>query len=142
MCDDQDNNCDGVVDDGFAWQGTRVGTHCYPGVGACLATGTVVCENPSEAACSAMAGAPDETCHTAAAPNGSWDRNCNNNVDRQYPLSSCESFTASTCPQYGRAPPAGESGDCGEMLVQKSCSITASDCASTGASTMVTEACK
>ena len=142
MCDGHDNNCDGVVDDGFTWQGMRVGAHCYPGVGACLATGTVVCENPSTATCSATAGSPDETFHTTAAPNGSWDWNCNNNVDRQYPLSSCESFTAATCPPQGWAPPAGESGDCGEMLVQSSCSTTPSGCASTGASTTVTEACK
>jgi hypothetical protein len=142
ICDGKDNDCNGVVDDGFSWQGMPVGSHCYPGVGACLATGTVVCANPSSATCSVMAGSPDDTFHSAAAPNGSWDWNCNNNVDRQYPLSSCDSFTAATCPQEGWTPVTGQAGDCGQMLVQTSCSTTASGCASTGAGQMVTERCK
>jgi|SRR5450631_1647067 len=142
VCDGQDNNCDGVIDDGFAWQGMPVGSRCYPGIGACLAMGTVACENESTATCSGTAGAPDDTFHPAAAPNGSWDWNCNNNVDRQYLLSSCESFTTATCPPYGWTPPAGQTGDCGEMLIQRACSTTGSGCASTGASQMVTESCK
>src|SRR6185503_19403070 len=78
VCDGQDNDCDGVPDNGFAYQGTPVGGPCYSnGFGACIAMGRVVCNSPSAAGCSGLATAPDETFHTSAAPNGSWDWNCN-----------------------------------------------------------------
>jgi hypothetical protein len=142
MCDGKDDNCDGIIDDGFTWQGTPVGSHCYPGTGACLVTGTVVCASLSTATCSASPGSPDETFHTTAAPNGSWDWNCNNSVDRQYPLASCESFTSATCPAQGYSPVTGQSGDCGQMLVQQACVASGAGCTSSGPTTSVTEACK
>jgi hypothetical protein len=142
MCDGKDNNCDGVIDDGFTWQGQAVGSKCYPGVGACLATGMVVCSSPSMASCSAMPGVPDDSFHASAAPNGSWDWNCNNSVDRQYPLAACESFSATACPSLGWAPVSGQSGDCGQMLLQTSCSVSGSSCVSSGAGQMVVETCK
>ncbi len=143
VCDGQDNDCDGVADNGFSYQGTPVGGPCYSsGYGACIATGRVVCTSSSAAGCSATSTTPDETFHTTAAPNGSWDWNCNNGVDRQYPLAACESFTAATCPSQGWQPAAGQSGDCGEQLLQQSCSAIATGCASTGPATTVTEGCK
>jgi hypothetical protein len=142
ICDGKDNDCDGVVDDGFTYQGTPVGQACYPGVGACIAQGKVICASPTSAGCSATPTSPDETFHAVAAPNGSWDWNCNNNVDRRYPLAACDSFSASSCPSLGWSPEPGQSGDCGEMLVQQSCTATASGCQSTGTSVAVTEECK
>jgi len=142
ICDGKDNDCDGVIDNGFTFQGARVGQACYPGVGACIVKGAVVCTSTSAAGCSTTPGAPDDTFHAVAASNGSWDWNCNNNVDRKYPLASCESFTASTCPAQGWSPQTGGSGDCGEQLLQQACSATASGCSSTGAGTLVTEECK
>ena len=142
ICDGKDNDCDGVVDNGFSWQGTAVGAKCYPGVGACGVMGTVVCTDPSTAACAATPGQPDDNFHTTAAPNGSWDWNCNNGVDRQYPLKSCESAPAGACPPLGWTPGPGGSSDCGEMLIQRACTSTGSGCASTGAEETVVEACK
>jgi hypothetical protein len=142
VCDGKDNDCDGKVDNGFTFQNAPVGGKCYPGVGGCLTMGMVVCTDPSTAGCSVMAGDPDESFHTNAAPNGSWDWNCNNNVDRKYKVGGCDSFTASTCPSvaYPQAP--GTSGDCGEDLTVESCSATASGCVSTGSNGVVTEGCK
>ncbi len=142
ICDGKDNDCDGVVDNGFDWMGTPVGAHCYPGFGTCMATGTVVCASASTAGCSATPGSPDDSYHTTSGNNGSWDWNCNNNVDRRYPLAACESFTAATCPSTGWAPVTGQSGDCGEMLVQSSCSATASGCVSNAGGHTVVEGCK
>jgi hypothetical protein len=143
MCDGKDDDCDGVVDNGFSYQGTPVGGPCYSaGQGACITMGRVTCVSPSAAGCSAMPAAPDDTFHTTAAPNGSWDWNCNNNVDRKYPLAACESFSAANCPAQGWQPPAGQAGDCGAMLIQQSCTATATGCASTGAPMTVTEGCK
>ncbi|HXJ20558.1 MAG TPA: putative metal-binding motif-containing protein [Polyangia bacterium] len=143
VCDGVDNDCDGVVDNGFSYQGTPVGGPCYSaGFGACIGMGRVTCLSPSAAGCSAMQDSADDTFHTTAAPNGSWDWNCNNNVDRKYPLASCESFTAATCPDQGYQPEPGQSGDCGESLIQQSCTATATGCASTGQPVTVSEGCK
>jgi hypothetical protein len=143
VCDGVDNDCDGVVDNGFSYQGTPVGGPCYSaGQGACITMGRVMCTSPSAAGCSAQPGAADESFHTTAAPNGSWDWNCNNNVDRKYPLASCESFTAATCPSQGYQPVSGQSGDCGENLIQQSCTATSTGCASTGPQVTVSEGCK
>jgi hypothetical protein len=143
ICDGKDNDCDGVIDNGFEWQGTAVGDQCSAGFGVCMNIGTVVCANATTAQCSASPGTPpDSSFHTVAGAGGSWDWNCNNGVDRKYPLAACEGFTAATCPANGWAPVAGQSGDCGEMLVQKSCSATGSGCASTGSGQNVVEGCK
>jgi hypothetical protein len=142
ICDGKDNDCDGVVDNGFTWQGTRVGANCYPGFGACGVMGKVVCADPATATCSATPGQADDTFHTSAAPNGSWDWNCNNGVDRKYPLAACSSFTAATCPANGWEPGPSGSGDCGETLTQTGCAPSGSGCAATGSQQTVTEACK
>ncbi len=143
VCDGKDNDCDGIVDNGFQYQGTPVGSICYSaGQGACISIGRVMCTSPSAAGCTAVEGTPDDTFHATAAPDGSWDWNCNNNVDRKYPLASCESFTAATCPAQGWQPEPGQAGDCGQSLLQQACNATATGCQSTGPATTVTEQCK
>jgi hypothetical protein len=143
ICDGKDNDCDGVIDNGFEWMGTPVGDQCSAGFGVCMNLGTVVCASATTAQCSATAGTPpDSAFHTVAGAGGSWDWNCNNAVDRKYPLAACESFTAANCPASGWAPAPGTSGDCGETLVQKSCSASGSGCASTGSGNNVVEGCK
>jgi len=143
ICDGKDNDCDGVVDNGFDWMGSPVGDQCSAGFGVCMNVGTVICASATTAICSATAGTPpDSSFHTVAGAGGSWDWNCNNGVDRKYPLAACESFTAASCPASGWAPAPGTSGDCGQMLVQRSCSATGSGCVSTGSGQNVTEGCK
>ena len=120
----------------------RPGNPCYSdGFGACINAGTTSCSGGSPV-CSATAGKADDSFHTSAAPNGSWDWNCNNNVDRKYPLAACESFTGASCPAFGYSPKPGESGDCGQDLVQQACAPSGSGCASTGGEQTVTEGCK
>jgi hypothetical protein len=52
-CNGLDDNCDGIVDNGF-----NVGVACSNGVGACAATGTFVCKADGTATCNAVPGAP------------------------------------------------------------------------------------
>ena len=52
-CDTKDNNCDGVVDDGFV-----LGAPCSVGVGTCVATGVIACDVTGGTACNAIPGAP------------------------------------------------------------------------------------
>jgi len=143
ICDGKDNDCDGIVDNGFDWQGTPVGDQCSAGFGVCMKVGMVICASTTTSACSASPGTPpDDAFHTVSGTGGSWDWNCNNNIDRKYPLAACESFTAANCPASGWAPVAGGSGDCGEMLLQSSCSATASGCVASPGGHTVVEGCK
>jgi hypothetical protein len=120
----------------------RAGGACYSdGFGACINMGTTSCASGT-AVCSATPGKADESFHASAASNGSWDWNCNNNVDRKYPLAACESFTSANCPALGWSPKPGESGDCGQDLVQQACSTSGSGCVSSGAQQLVQEECK
>ncbi|NUO48274.1 MAG: DUF11 domain-containing protein [Polyangiaceae bacterium] len=62
MCDGDDNDCNGTIDDGFG-----TGVACMAGIGACEATGVVVCTSPSMSGCNAVPGQPAamETCNDA-----------------------------------------------------------------------------
>ena len=81
ICDGLDNDCNGVVDDGFQWQGLQPGQAC-DGTGAC-GEGTVVC----------AAGGQSATCSTnpdGPAPQSTpeicdgLDNNCSGTVDEGF----------------------------------------------------------
>ncbi|PNU18791.1 hypothetical protein C2E25_15780 [Geothermobacter hydrogeniphilus] len=61
LCDGQDNNCDGQIDEDFP----ELGTSCTSGVGSCSAGGSMVCiPDGSGTECNAVAGSPaTETCN-------------------------------------------------------------------------------
>lgn len=106
-CDGRDNNCDGVIDDGF-----HAGQVCTVGVGACRREGHISCapDGASES-CDALAGPPaGESCNDR-------DDDCDGLVD--YTLSAGKIESACVCagvglqvqmqthePQHGE--PAGE----------------------------------
>jgi uncharacterized repeat protein (TIGR01451 family) len=74
-CDNTDNDCDGVVDNGF-----NVGVACSAGVGACEVTGAIVCDGNGGAQCSAVSGEPDpEICD-------GLDNDCDGVTDNGFPL--------------------------------------------------------
>ena len=53
MCNGADDNCDGVVDDGF-----NLGMSCTAGVGECLASGDLVCDGMGGVTCNATPSMP------------------------------------------------------------------------------------
>jgi hypothetical protein len=64
---------------------THVGEACTVGTGACMASGKINCAIPGQATCDATPGTPDSAWHTSAAPNGSWDWDCDGLIEYQYP---------------------------------------------------------
>lgn len=73
ICDGVDNNCDGVVDEGFA----QLSESCTAGVGACARTGVYICaDDHQDVVCSVVPGAPeDEICGDGV------DNNCDGRID-------------------------------------------------------------
>jgi hypothetical protein len=64
-CDGIDNDCNDAIDE-------ALGGECTVGIGACAAVGRYRCDG----SCTATAGAPITSAQTEAAPNGSWDWDC------------------------------------------------------------------
>lgn len=71
VCDGQDNNCNGTVDEGF-----NVGSSCTVGVGTCQRTGSSVCAANGQAQCSATPGTP-----SAEICGDGLDNDCDGVVD-------------------------------------------------------------
>ncbi|MGC6418712.1 MAG: MopE-related protein [Bradymonadia bacterium] len=74
-CDDQDNDCDNLVDEGF-----DLGTECERGLGICLARGRIACQGNGLAGCDAVPldPLPSELC------NG-LDDDCDGDLDEENP---------------------------------------------------------
>ena len=98
VCNGLDDNCDGVVDEGFS-----VGGVCSVGVGGCATKSTIQCDGMGGATCPAVATQPKvETC------NG-LDDNCDGVVDEGFSvggactsgLGACQATGKFTCTLMG-----------------------------------------
>ena len=89
VCNDLDDDCDGVVDNGF----TDKGMPCTVGTGACEATGAYVCATDTELTCDATAGAPGaEDCDGV-------DDDCDGKIDEDFAVGTpCDGADTDTCP--------------------------------------------
>jgi hypothetical protein len=93
ICDGIDNNCNGMVDEGFV----GLGQACTAGVGACLRYGANACNSTHNGVtCSAVAGAPTtELCNHI-------DDDCDGVVDNGFPtLGMACSAGVGVCTRYG-----------------------------------------
>ena len=72
-CDGVDNDCDGVIDEGYS-----ITTACIVGEGACQASGALVCVSADEAACDAIPSEPSaELCDFI-------DNDCDGSIDEDF----------------------------------------------------------
>lgn len=75
ICDSRDNDCDGVIDNGF-----KIGSTCTAGIGSCRRTGKVMCASPQTTSCSAQPDLPIEQYLTSSQRNYDWDNNCDGQI--------------------------------------------------------------
>ncbi|MEI8254063.1 MAG: MopE-related protein, partial [Deltaproteobacteria bacterium] len=76
LCNGRDDNCNGIIDEGFA-----LGGACTVGVGACARTGASICNVAGDATtCNAVAGAPGVENTNALCSDG-IDNNCDGRID-------------------------------------------------------------
>ena len=87
-CNDLDDDCDGLVDEDFA----DIGDLCGVGLGACAATGMMVCSaNQSGTVCNAAPGIPsEEVCDGI-------DNDCDETVDDNVILNGGDACTIGAC---------------------------------------------
>jgi hypothetical protein len=88
LCNDLDDDCDGMADETFT---AMKGSACTAGAGQCATSGTMMCENDA-LACSATPGMPSaETCDAA-------DNDCDTRTDEDFLVgTACDGADADTC---------------------------------------------
>jgi hypothetical protein len=109
-----DDDCDGTVDN-IPVTSCNVGT----GVGACANGGTTTgCDGTAPICTPAVSGLGDATIwHTSAAPNGSWDWDCDGVVTPEYsnsvpPKPACSALSQADC--QGHQSPSWVEANCGQ----------------------------
>jgi hypothetical protein len=137
-CNNVDDDCDGIVDNDFTWNGLSLGQACSSvEPGACKTDGIVVCGGPNLATCNAIPGPKDAQFHTTPSANGSWDYNCDGGEEKEYSLDPsvancsypghiglCGGFAINTCSGmhwFG----CGAADDCGQPIWGFLCTWTA-----------------
>jgi MYXO-CTERM domain-containing protein len=91
VCNALDDNCDGVVDEGY-----DVDKSCSVGVGACVKTSKITCDGMGGATCPAVAGTP-----SAEICNG-IDDNCDGTKDEGFTVGgACQASGSFTCNLLG-----------------------------------------
>lgn len=76
ICDTKDNDCDGVVDNGF-----NVGKTCSAGTGSCNRPGTIQCNDQMKSSCNAEPYS-DSKEFLLTPRNGSFDNNCDGKIEK------------------------------------------------------------
>jgi hypothetical protein len=104
VCDGKDNDCDGMVDEGFVTGGS-----CTAGKGECLATGTLQCDRGA-VACTAVEKAPP-----------TWYRDCDGDgyALPTGSMSACSAPTAGGCAKWLTTVPTAASTDCDDANPQR-----------------------
>ena len=132
-CNGIDDDCNGMTDE-------NLGGPCMTSHGPCSMPGRLTCSG----SCSGPMGTPIDTYHSAPAPGGSWDWNCDGVIETTadvYPV--CSSRTVANClsgPTSGLTNPGAS---CGNSVGLANCAISGSICVgSTGTGTTITIACK
>lgn len=94
-----DDDCDGIVDD-IPVAPCNVGT----GLGACLNGGTTGCNGVTQVCLQAVTGLEDPSVWgSSAAPNGSWDWDCDGKVTREFVTPCASRTTQGTCLHSGES---------------------------------------
>jgi hypothetical protein len=134
-CDGKDNDCNGVVDDGF-----DVGATCSVGLGACERAGRIVCQTQKQTACNAeVAEATAEICDGI-------DNDCDGSVDENTTelcsdgclQRSCQNGQLSVCSApYDQEYCDGIDNTCNGLVddgfqIGEPCSVTSGGCTGTG----------
>ena len=92
-CDGQDDDCDGVTDNGF-----EVGVACDAGFGACRRVGETICSpDGARTVCNVLPGAPElETCGDGV------DNDCDGAIDEGYDVGATCDIGLGACARTGQ----------------------------------------